>query len=290
MPKPVVDPAVCVKCGTCVMTCPEKIFVRDDPQSVPAVVHDEICTVCGHCVAMCPSGAISHTGFPADAFTPIRQDLLPSAEQVLEMLRKRRSIRVFEDKAIPKELVEQVIAAATLAPSAHNTQDTEYVVIQDKAIIAQIANCVARYFAKTAKQLRNPIAKMVLGMKEAGKLESALHLLPDLDMIVEAAAQGEDLVFRGAPCVIVAHAPDSVNYPDANATLALHNATLAAEALGLGSFHVGYLTGTCKRDRAVLELLSLSKGHRVFGTLAMGYPRITFPKWIRPRPPKIRFL
>ena len=107
---------------------------------------------------------------------------------------------------------------------------------------------------------------------------------------VEAAKQGRDLVFRGAPCLIVGHAPDSVHYPEANAMLALHNATLMAQALGLGGFLVGYVVGACERDRRIPQLLDLPKGHRVRGALALGYPAVTFDRWTKRRPPLVRWL
>jgi len=50
---------------------------------------------------------------------------------VLEAVRNRRSIRLFENKAVDKEKLLKVLEAARLAPSAGNAQPWSFVVISD---------------------------------------------------------------------------------------------------------------------------------------------------------------
>ena len=52
--------------------------------------------------------------------------------ELMEGLLTRRSVRKFQDKPIPKELLEKVVEAGEYAPSAHNTQPWEFLIIQDK--------------------------------------------------------------------------------------------------------------------------------------------------------------
>jgi nitroreductase len=51
--------------------------------------------------------------------------------KVYEAVVKRRSIRRFQDKAVPYEALERCIDAARLAPSGRNQQVCEYIVIND---------------------------------------------------------------------------------------------------------------------------------------------------------------
>jgi hypothetical protein len=81
-------------------------------------------------VVACPADAIEHSDFPPGSFGPLTPELLPSSAQVFELLRARRSIREFQDKPVPNAVVEQVLEAARTAPSAHNYQKTQYVVVQ----------------------------------------------------------------------------------------------------------------------------------------------------------------
>lgn len=58
----------------------------------------------------------------------------------LEALRGRRSVRVYEEKPVPRELIEDVIDAARLAPSANNIQPWDFVVITDKGMRKKVAD------------------------------------------------------------------------------------------------------------------------------------------------------
>jgi nitroreductase len=57
---------------------------------------------------------------------------------VYEAITKRRSIRRFQNKAVPYEVLEKCIDAARLAPSGRNQQLGEYVVINDPKVLPGI--------------------------------------------------------------------------------------------------------------------------------------------------------
>ncbi len=50
-----------------------------------------------------------------------------------QALKGRRSIRRYLDKDVPKDLVRQVIEAATFAPSAKNGQQWRFTVLMEEA-------------------------------------------------------------------------------------------------------------------------------------------------------------
>lgn len=81
----------------------------------------------------------------------------------IEALKTRRSVRSYEEKPVPAELIEEIIDTARLAPSANNIQPWEFVVITEPEtrkkiadltdygkFIAQSGACVA-VFAKGVK-------------------------------------------------------------------------------------------------------------------------------------------
>ncbi|MBS1192304.1 MAG: Nitroreductase family protein, partial [Nitrospirae bacterium] len=49
--------------------------------------------------------------------------------RVIESIRKRRSIRAYDAKPVPRELVNTVIEAGNEAPSAMNSQPWRFVVV-----------------------------------------------------------------------------------------------------------------------------------------------------------------
>ena len=56
----------------------------------------------------------------------------------LDAIRTRRSIRTYLDRPVPEELIQKLLAAAMQAPSARNQQPWQFVVIDDRAILANI--------------------------------------------------------------------------------------------------------------------------------------------------------
>lgn len=60
--------------------------------------------------------------------------------ELLNLLKIRRSVRLFQDKVIPKEKLEAIIDAARFAPTARNVQPWEFVVITDKKKIIELSN------------------------------------------------------------------------------------------------------------------------------------------------------
>ncbi|SNX54849.1 nitroreductase family protein [Thermoanaerobacterium sp. RBIITD] len=59
--------------------------------------------------------------------------------EALDVLKQRRSVRVFEDKPIPKNILEDIIDCGRLAPTANNMQPWHFVVVTDKERLKYIS-------------------------------------------------------------------------------------------------------------------------------------------------------
>lgn len=57
-----------------------------------------------------------------------------------EAIQTRQSVRHFKDQAVPRELIEQCVDAARLAPSAHNSQPWKFVVCDDVYVKDMVAH------------------------------------------------------------------------------------------------------------------------------------------------------
>ena len=62
-----------------------------------------------------------------------------------QVINNRRSIRQFEDKEIPKEVLERILDAGLKAPSSNHQRRWELVTLTDKAIIHDLAQIVRPY-------------------------------------------------------------------------------------------------------------------------------------------------
>ena len=78
-----------------------------------------------------------------------------------ELIAKRRSVRKFTDREVPREVVDRILAEALSAPSARNTRTTRFLVVDDPALVARMAEMrdYGSAFLKGA-----PLAVLVLGV------------------------------------------------------------------------------------------------------------------------------
>jgi iodotyrosine deiodinase len=66
-------------------------------------------------------------------FTPYPADeMLSRARSFLDLCSRRRTVRHFSDKAVPRELIELIIRTAGTAPSGANKQPWKFVVVEDR--------------------------------------------------------------------------------------------------------------------------------------------------------------
>lgn len=59
------------------------------------------------------------------------------------LLKGRRSVRTYQARPVPRELIEQVLEAARWAPSPHGRQPWRFVVLTRQAAKAHLAECMA---------------------------------------------------------------------------------------------------------------------------------------------------
>jgi nitroreductase len=77
----------------------------------------------------------------------------------IEAIRTRRSIRRYLDKPVPEELVQKLLASGMQAPSARNQQPWQFVVIDDRAVLAKIPEIMPN----AAMAADAPLAILVCG-------------------------------------------------------------------------------------------------------------------------------
>lgn len=124
-------------------------------------------------------------------------------ENLMDLLRTRRTYRRFEQKEISQDIIDEILTAARLASSAANRQPLSYIVIKDKESVAEV-------FAYT---------------KWAGALPPELGQPKENERPVLFIAVVENLDIN----------PDC----DTDAGLAIGNMTLAAWNRGVGSCMIG---------------------------------------------------
>jgi nitroreductase len=178
--------------------------------------------------------------------------------EFLDLVRSRRSIRVYKDKEIPEDVLGQLLEAGRLAPSRANSQPWHFVIIKDAAVKQELYEAV--YHQELV--LKAPLLITILGIIDPRPS------VPDRTFeLVQAGAFGMD-VKNFADHVLDNWSEDDLRTDSAlNSAIAATHIMLAAHALGLGCCWVKL----CQDDK-VLRILKVPDGHYMAGILAIGYP------------------
>lgn len=76
--------------------------------------------------------------------------------KILENILSRYSCRVFLDKEIPKEDLELIVKAALYAPTAKNTQQWTFTVINNRSLIQELSYAVGKALDRDNYNMYNP--------------------------------------------------------------------------------------------------------------------------------------
>ena len=250
----------CIRDGICVEVCPMGVIeLKDDhPTPTPSGDADRICIRCGHCVAACPEGAFSHAAMRSEECPPVRTEWIPDPGRMAHLLRYRRSIRTYRPEPLRRNLITRLIEMARFAPSGHNVQPVHWRVIYDTEEVHRLSGRVIDWMRHL--------------MAERAPLAEQLHM----DRIVRAWERGIDRICRGAPHVVVAHAPKDERTAPAACTIALAYVELAAPSLGLGACWAGYFNAAAAMWPPMMTALDLPAGHAAFGAMMVGYPKYRY--------------
>jgi nitroreductase len=72
---------------------------------------------------------------------------LKESDVVLDVIKRRRSVRRFDGAKIPKEAMEQILEAGRWAPSGANAQPWRFIVITEKETLESVAQrCYYKIF------------------------------------------------------------------------------------------------------------------------------------------------
>lgn len=255
-----IDEKKCKRDGICVAVCPMGILSQPSKKDYPAVILDAAsrCITCGHCVAACPHGALTHARMSPEDMQIIEKSCIPEAAALHHWMQTRRSIRVYKDKGLGRDQIEQIIRVATHAPTGHNDQPVHWLVINDKEKIRELNRLVVDWMREAREKL--PQMYAVLGFEN----------------MIAAWERGEDPITRNAPCVILIHADSRIFTGTSAGLVTLAHLELAAHAAGLGACWAGIFARAAITYAPIAAVLKLPEHHQVIYAMMLGYPRYPY--------------
>ena len=157
---------------------------------------------------------------------------------VLDAIRNRRSVRTYDPRPLPADVLATIVEAGTLAPTGMNAQTVHFTVIQDAEKLHEL----------------NRLIRTALIRYEGRQLNEDYCCYYDAPVLV--IASNEPTRTGGMDCAC-----------------ALQNMFLAAHSLGIASCWINQLSYTCDAPevRAYLKRLGVPTVHKVYGCAALGY-------------------
>jgi len=185
----------------------------------------------------------------------------PNFTDTMELLGSTRSIRKYEDKPVPREILENLVRAGTFASNPRNTQPWQFIVVDDQAVITELGD----FLVPRVKELDAIIAQLT----DPAKIKvysSGAHLLRN---------------FGNSPSIIFVCSEErdfGPGFDSREAVLsAVHaasqNILIAARAAGLGA---AYTTFHIHAANEIRNVLNVPKGVNIDVTIPVGFPSVKF--------------
>jgi nitroreductase len=166
-----------------------------------------------------------------------------------ELLKKRRSIRDFEDKKVPLEIINEVIKESCLAPSSANGQPWRFIIVNNKDVIKSLSDDSKKNLISFIE--KNPDSP-------TKKYEAALRS-PEFN------------VFYNAPCLVFIVGSKQLRSLHVDCALAACYFMFSASVKDLGTCWIGF--GTNIQDPELLNLIGLPEDHKIVAPIIVGYPK-----------------
>ena len=156
--------------------------------------------------------------------------------ETIQAIRSRRSVRKYQQRLVPHEVIEQIVADAAYAPS----QIARYVLVEDRTTIDKMAEEMVLDFKLNEKTLKNCPAVMVL------------------TYVTGRSGYERDGSFS---------TPKEAGFEMFDAGIAAQTFCLAAWERGVGTVITGYFD-----EAKIIDLLHIPENQKVGCVIGLGYP------------------
>jgi nitroreductase len=179
-----------------------------------------------------------------------------------ELLVKRRSVRDYEDRKVPLEVIKEILDDSIKAPNAGNMQMWRFVIVTHQDKMKEISDACKK--AMLADIDENPGS----GFK-----------------VYEERIRAEDFnAFYNAPALVFIVGSARARMLPVDSGLLASYLMLSATSRGLGSCYIGQ--GTIFKDPGLWAELNIPEDYRIYSAIILGYPR-EIPPMLERKEPKI---
>jgi nitroreductase/NAD-dependent dihydropyrimidine dehydrogenase PreA subunit len=280
---PIIDEKKCTGCGECAYICPKDTIYIDNKK---AKLNENECMLCSHCYALCRFNAISFDGdlqkITFESFK-YKEKILNSKdispENFINAVRSRRSIRKYKNEKIDDELIRDILEFAVTAPSGSNCQEWKFTVLNDRDKVWNLAVEIKKFFVKINRLASNRLIRYLSVLFMGRTLIDYYNgHYNTVDRAIKQSEAGIDLLFHGAPCLIIVHGPMDGSTPTEDAAYASYNICMLAHFLNLGTCFIGFAVEALNRRPEIKAKLNINKKDIIHSVIIIGKPDINFKK------------
>lgn len=281
-----IDSTKCTKCTKCIKSCPGYLVLENN--EIKGAENSLFgCIQCGRCMMVCPNYAI---GIEGEAIS--KNDIIEltpsniSFEELHSFFVKRRSIREFKEKEVPKESIEKIIKAASTSAISIPPSEVKVLVINGKEKVQEFAADIVTSFNSLLKMF-----KLIKLFKPFVKKQQYQifdeFVIPLMKETVNQRKKGKDILFYDAPAVVLFYNTDAADKEDS--IIAATTATIAAESLDLGTCIIGSVPPAINNNPKLKEKYGILKDENVSMAFIVGFPKEHFTKGINRKFKKVKF-
>lgn len=217
-----INTRTCTRCGNCVADCPARIIaMHENGYPFIPVEKEANCYRCQHCLAICPEGSLSIHGLTPEESIPLDKGF-PEPEKLELLMKGRRSVRSYKEEDIDSGLIGKLLEVAWHAPAGVNSRQVLFTVLDSREKVAFFREEVMSGLAELVAADALPKGReFYAGFLKLWKEKQV------------------DILFRKAPHLLVASAPETVPTPVPDCLIALSYFELFAQANGVGTLWNG---------------------------------------------------
>lgn len=263
------DADKCIGCGRCTKVCPgQLISLNNDHKAVMKDVESfgwDGCWKCQHCIAVCPAGAISIFGKkPEDSLLPVEP--AQAAPMLDALIANRRSHRRFLDKNVDRSIIDEMLLSLMNVPSGSNKMQTEYTLVADKDKMDHIRKYA---FEKLEELAASGDFPATFDKRSYDQMKEWRQLVRP------------DMIFCGAPHVLIPHTPGKVGCWNQDPNIAGTYFELLCASRGLGAVMMSFPVNVMRMIPELFDIFEIPHDHYIPMMVGFGYPEINYARGVQ---------